>query len=87
MPGSPSGEGPGSPRLLRRRSLAGGLLLAVFLGGCGIQGNPIPPENVPPETPPEAPQKKSSPGGTPSAPQKGGGDLNQEEPEGGFPDQ
>ena len=81
---SPSGEGQGVPR---RRFLLGGLLLAVFLGGCGIQGTPIPPENVPPETPPEAPAKKSPPGGTPSGPQKGGGDLNQEEPEGGFPDQ
>ena len=81
---SPSGEGQGTHR---GRSLLAGLLLLVFLGGCGIQGTPIPPENVPPETPPEAPAKKASPGGTPSGPQKGGGDLNQEEPEGGFPDQ
>lgn len=70
-----------------RRQLLSPLLLLVFLGGCGIQGSPIPPENVPPETPLEAPAKKSPPGGSPSGPQKGGGGLDQEEPEGGFPDQ
>ena len=84
MAASPAREGQGAAR--GRYRLAG-LLLLVFLGGCGIQGTPIPPENVPPETPPEAPAKKSPPAGSPSAPQKGGGDLNQEEPEGGFPDQ
>lgn len=74
-------------RLSRRKLLPPLLLLLVFLGGCGVQGTPIPPENVPPEAPLEAPAKKAPPGGSPSGPQKGGGDLDQEEPEGGFPDQ
>jgi hypothetical protein len=71
---------------LSRRLFPAVLLLALSLGGCGIEGTPIPPENVPPETPLEAPAKKTAPPQTPAGPQKGGGGMDQEEPDGGFPD-
>ncbi len=74
---------------------AGALLLAlVIVGGCGIEGMPIPPGKVPPETPPEQPAKASAQKGTSpqGAKPSGGGPPvppsgeNQEEPAGGFPD-
>ncbi len=89
---------------MRRKRPVGGWICffagvaLLFLAACGIQGQPIPPSRIPPETAPEQPAQVSPPGGTNqpaqsgssagSGPRKGSSspDDSGEVPEGGFPE-